>query len=404
MKNERLSSILVATLIRSVSLTGCVSLAIAALPAHAIFDGFGDADRNNNGGITPYDTDVNLNGSIDGGEVSSALDPNDVGIQWVATRGFTQPGDPKANIKIIDDSTGDSDSPGLQSGYALAYDSKGRGSSTVGMFVDPITIGANVGDKVLAEFDIRVWTKAVFTNDPPTPLSAELRWGLFQDTDNQFGQSNSVGPGSPSFPPVPPASIVWGHDPANGENDGEWREANPGPVGDKGIWSRIPIGTSGTFGVDPNSAQISYENNSNRFLEGIPSTDGCCDFVTVASPTADGPGGAIIDTLLNLHTLRLEIIRTTSSVEVVSFIDGVEILRNEVDQSNPDVQALGSPPESFDYIALRNAGFDDMDLVIDNVRVLSMPVPEPGNFVLLSISAFGALARRRRRVDSWFSP
>ncbi len=363
-------------------------------PASAVVDGFGDGDRNNNGGaITVYDVDTNLNGSIDGAEPSVALDAGDTGIIWAATRGFTSSntGDPKANIKIIDDSTGDIDSAGLQSGYALGSESKGSGSSFAGFFNDPVQLGPNVGDRVDFSFDWRGWSQS--NNATPFPAISELRVGIFQDTDNEFGQQGPEGLDSGAGQ----AMVTWGND--TGENDGDWRNAAaPGPVGDKGYWFRVPVGAA----ADPLSGRLIYELNNDRFLEG--SSVGCptCgpgDQDTVASPPGDGIGGAITTPLVG-HNIQLSMVRTAVFGDILleGYIDGVLILQDEVKfSSDADVQFLGVPHETFDYVALRNTGtFGDFDYIIDNVSIVAVPIPEPASLALLVLGGLTMFSRRRR--------
>lgn len=369
-----------------------LAVALAAAPSFAITDGFGDGDRNNNGAITAYDTDISLNGVIDGSEVSAALDAGDTGIIWAAARGFTSSntGDPKANIKIIDDSVGDIDSVGLQSGYALGVEAKGSGSSFVGFLNDPVVLGANVGDRVDFSFDFRGWSQS--KNATPFPAISELRVGIFQDTDNQFGQANNEGLDSGAGQ----ASVIWGPD--TGENDGSWRDANPGPIGDKGYWFRVPMGAAS----DPLSARLIYEKNNARFLEG--SSVGCptCgpgDQDTVASPTGDGTGGNIT-TMLVGHTIQLSMVRTAVFGDILleGYLDGVLILADEVKlSSDADVQFLGAPHDSFDYVAFRNTGtFGDFDYIIDNVSIVAVPIPEPASLALLGLGGLTMFSRRRR--------
>ena len=93
----------------------CVAFVMLMLSAFAIGDGFGDGDRNNDGAITKYDSDT----------IVKPLDQDDTGIVWIATFGHTSSGDRKTYIAVIDDSNGDIDSPGLQSGYALGCEGKG---------------------------------------------------------------------------------------------------------------------------------------------------------------------------------------------------------------------------------------------------------------------------------------
>jgi len=371
-----------------IGLTTAAALAAALAAGHAAAatDGFGDADRNNDGAITPYDTDVDLSGAIDGAELTAPEDAGDTGLIWVATRGFTSSntGDPKANIKILDDSAGDVDSPGIGSGYALGAEAKGSGSSFVGFLNESIALGPNVGDKVAVSVDFRVWSQS--NNATPAPPISELRWGVFQNTDNQFGQTNNEGLDTGSGQ----AEVVWGPD--TGENDGDWRDADPGPVGDKGYWWKLPVGAS----ADPEEARLVYEANgavsNKRFLEGSEGDD----IETVAAAPGDGPGVAITDSLLP-HTLQLEIVRTATTIELVGLVDGVEAIRDEIDLGTDDVAALGAPPESFDYIAFRNTGtFGDWDFIIDNVNIEAVPIPEPASLALLGLGGLAGLVRRRR--------
>ena len=354
-----------------------LAIALAAAPVFAvtITDGFGDADRNNDGVIAPYDTDLNVDGAIDGSDVTTATDPGDTGLIWSGTRGFASVTKPKANAKIIDDSAGHG------SGLALGAESVGTGSSMIGAFGQSVAIGPNVGDKIVAQIDFRIWTDSA--NPTPPPFTGELRWGLYQDTDGQLGQSAAVG--------ISGANAVWGLE------DGEWRGSDPGPRGDKGIYARIPIGA----GADPLAARIIFENNTDNFLEGSSPPAGDTD--TVASPTSDGPGGKIGGDLTSdptnqvpttTHTLRIEIIRTADSVEAVTFINGLEILRDEINAADADVIQLGGAPYSFDYIALRNAT-GDWDYVIDNVLVETVAVPEPASLALLGLGGLALYSRRR---------
>ncbi|MEM8681768.1 MAG: hypothetical protein AAGF97_20655, partial [Planctomycetota bacterium] len=193
------------------------SLLLAAIlmptTAHAevvLFDGFGDADLNNDGNIAAredvdMDRDMELGSTYEAPdfpgsvitEVSTALDPSDTGARWLFSRGWTgsvSPGpppefQPKANIKIMDDSAGafpDSTHasypvPSFDSGYAMAYDSKGRGSSATAFFGETIALGPEVGDQVKVSFDFRVWLSGPNQNSQSPPRNAALRFGLFED-------------------------------------------------------------------------------------------------------------------------------------------------------------------------------------------------------------------------------
>ncbi len=374
-------------------------LTLAWCQAQTITDGFGDADRNNDGVIDLYDTDVNLSGTLndpvlDAGlmEIETAEDASDVGVIWSATRGFTgsNDGDPKPNLKVVDDSAG------FGTGYALSYEAKGGGSSAIGAFGQSIAVGPNVGDKVVVSLNFRINPNTV--NPTAPPAQSELRWGLFQDTDNQLGMSANVGQGN-----VP---AVWGLE------DGLWRDSSPGAEGDKGLWTRVPIGVLS----DPSTSRNNFEynllningtSNNARFLEGSgsnadPGVGG--DVGTIASPGDDGPGAKIGGDLVSdptnqipvaPHTLRLEIERTADTLLVSSYVDDALSLSDVVSLTSANLSPLGPAPDSFDYVAFRNQ--DDWDFLMDNFSITAISVPEPGMFSLLSLALVGWVLQARRR-------
>ena len=243
----------------------CITIAAAlsanVRSAHAVVmisDGFGDADRNNDGAVTGYDTDINDSGTFndftgtpptatgpDSGlanrgitEVTAAQNASEVGIVWSGIRSFdTSDNLVKSKLRIINDSvaTGVETSTDIHNhGLALGVESRGGGSSFIGRFGQSIAVGPNAGDKVVVSVDWRAWREA--SNNLSQPLgSNELRWGLFQDTDNEFGQTVPYGTGFVSAPPG--ATVMWGRD------DGNWFASQPGAEGDKGIHTGITFGS-----------------------------------------------------------------------------------------------------------------------------------------------------------------
>ena len=337
----------------------CAQLLLAIVVALVIFDvstalditdGFGDGDRNNDGSITKYDSDTIL----------KAQDAGDTGIIWQAMFGHTSSGDRKTYITVIDDSTGDVDSPGLQTGYALGSEGKGSNTSFAGILSESVELGKNVGDRVDVSFDFRGWSQS--NNPCAIPVIGQMRFGIYQDSDHQFGQSADKG--------FEGASVVWGAD--TGENDGDWKDSNPGPIGDKGYYVNVPIGLA----ADPLKSSIRYEKNKGRFLQGKsvdPVTGKGGDNCSVANPNeiGQGPGGAIFK-LFQPHTIKLSILRTSNGSHLLAYFDGSLVLSNEIDPSNAGVQALGAPPETFDYIAFRHT--EEWDMIIDNVHIKAVPV------------------------------
>src|SRR3954451_9929531 len=93
-----------------------VALQNRAVAVVKLSDGFGDGDRNNDGAITAYDTDLNDSGTFNDPladaslnargifEVTAPQDPADVGIVWSAIRSFdTVANQQKPKLRIIND-------------------------------------------------------------------------------------------------------------------------------------------------------------------------------------------------------------------------------------------------------------------------------------------------------------
>jgi len=408
-------------------LMGAFWLPSAAQAAVVFFDGFGDADRDNNG--TPLEAaDVDTGGFGGGGtistyiparesnpdpnpdpmidergrnaELTAALDPTDVGIRWFSNASFTNThtGDPAAQPRIVDDTQGvmletkpNSTLGGLgvtaiDDGYALSYNSRGRGTSIAGFFNETIELGPQVGDQVKVSFDVRIWRDAPTDNAFDQPENAELRFGLFQDTDNQLGMTNPVA--GRNFTPA-----VWGQ--ADGGFEGN--RLNPSVPG-----SEIGVpGDHGWFGAviweDPNGGapplvknggnwRIREETNegaaSPRLMQGNdPETD------TVAVPQPATPGGDDYG-LINLDvrkvynlSLTLERATDTTPGDTILAILTATDRTTGISYSLSDQEPLlrddgmggmvpdGISSDSWDYFGLRNTGTDDFDMVIDNFKL-----------------------------------
>jgi hypothetical protein len=381
-------------------ITIAVALSANTRSAHAvvkIFDGFGDADRNNDGAITAYDTDLNDSGTFndftgtppsatgpDSGlanrgitEVTAAQDANDVGIVWSGIRSFDTANNlVKSKLRIINDNvaTGvETSSDIFNHGLALGVESRGTGSTFMGRFGQSIALGSAAGNKVVVSFDWRHWREANdnVSNTPGT--NNEFRWGLYQDTDGELGQTAAYGSGFVSSPPG--ATVMWGRD------DGNWFGSQPGAEGDKGInvgttWGSAPFSTDARIRWEYNLANINGTTNNGRILEGngvsnSPGAGG--DTGTIASPPGNGTGGVITDltgpTPYAPHKMKMEIVRLANGlVEVASFVDNVEILRDAIKTTDTGYNVLQPIPFSYDYVAFRN-GDSDWDYVIDNFMV-----------------------------------
>ncbi len=243
---------------------GAIVVALCGLdsPALAVvkfFDGFGDADRDNNGVIEFYDTDLNDSGTwnmpgpipapdgmpndqvlLDRGlmEVTAAQDPSDIGIVWSGIRSFdTAANIVKCRLRIINDSVaiGSETSAEIHnSGLALGVEARGGGSSFIGRFGQSVEVGPVAGDKLVVSFDFRGWEESA--NPTPLPGFNEFRWGLYEDTDDELGLTGPYGIGFFSAPPG--ATVEWGKD------DGNWFATEPGAEGDKGIRANLTLDRS----------------------------------------------------------------------------------------------------------------------------------------------------------------
>lgn len=438
------------------SLVTCLlaTLCSTAAGVVVISDGFGDADINNVNGIE--DVDVSVQGGlgsttyipgrvfIDGMsgeptnmELDAPLDAADTGIRWIQMRGFTGAvdtehpgaGSSKPSIRIVDDSQGamletkPTSEPGglgiaaINSGYAMSWESRGGGSTAAGFFDRTIALGPQVDDEVKVSFDFRVWRDSPNLNgsnpnNVPTGLGS-LRFGIFQDTDNQLGQTNpfagrqvdengdplsdptnSLTPGdlTDSFRPA-----VWGQD--EGLFEGNLVNAGAGfdigTVGDNGWTAQVPLGDSAPPVLrNGSSARIREEVQTDRILQGQ-------DVQTIAQPqdtTPEDPFNPTFD-FVNMAThkvyhIELSLKRATDTDPgdtITATLTVTDVATQQVytlsgteDFSDPLTGGIQS--DSWDYFALRNdgSGAAEFDFLLDNFKVelfgSNVPTALPGDF------------------------
>ncbi|MBX3426363.1 MAG: hypothetical protein KF688_11845 [Pirellulales bacterium] len=383
----------------------------------AIFDGFGDADLNNNGiPLEPADVDVSSSGlgtvgpyvALNNGgapmifpqdtmvdEVDTVLNPADTGIRWFSIGGWTGGATPapRAALGIINDAAGalPETNPGIgfnhsvaggvryaeaiDTGYALAFDSKGRGNAAAGFFDNRIELGPEVDDEVRVSFDFRIWYSAqnvnVNTNINHVPAIGEVRFGLFQDTDNQLGQTNPIA-GVGSTP------AVWGQENGNFRGDAGAVGAN----GDAGWFVRVGIDDPENSNIDQlpvtSIGRINEERNTGSATD-LRIMNGATDFVAGAT---DSFVHMTINKVYNL-SLSLKRFDDPATPETVgdtiyatmtlterssgmqwSFGNYERVVNNDV----PD----GIFSDSWDYFAMTTGGestSDDFDWLIDNFTV-----------------------------------
>jgi hypothetical protein len=411
----------------------------SAPAAVVISDGFGDADRNNNGTpLEAFDVDTggfagmgaigtyiparesnpdpNPDPMIDGrgtnAELTTVLDPSDVGIRWFSNAAFTtnNTGDQAAQARIVDDTQGamletrpTSTLGGLgvtaiDDGYALSYNSRGRGTSIAGFFNETIELGPEVGDQIKVSFDVRIWRDAPADNMFDQPMDGELRFGLFQDTDNELGQTNPRAGRSPALNVDAPA--VWGQE--DGGFEGNRTNATPGsdigsPSDHGWFGAVIWEDPNGQFPpIIPNGGgwRIREETNegtgTQRLMQGnSPETD------TVAVPQEATPGmqdyGLVNLDVRKVYNLSLTLERATDTtpgdtiLATLTATDRATGIAYSLSDQEPlfhDDGMGGMIPDgvssdSWDYFGLRNTGVDDFDMVIDNFMLEVIGSNEP---------------------------
>ena len=400
-----------------------LSLATSASQAAVLFsDGFGDADRNNDNVIDGSDTDTGTDGigtytparssNSAGGtnnEVATALDASDKGLRWLSNSGFTSNniGDRRAFIAIVDDTQGamletqPTSTPGglgktaIDDGYALSYNSKGRGNSAAAFFDQTISLGHEVGDQVKVSFDFRVWRDAPNANSFEQPDDAELRFGLFQDTDEQLGQTNPVaGPDvdldmNGSYETM--TSAVWGQD--DGYFDGTRGNisvtgSDIGSTNDRGWYGNLVIENpngqyppffpnGGDWRIREETNVPGTDSNDKRIMQGTGDDD------TVAVPQEANAGtgdyGLVNLSVDKVYNLSLTLERYTdinpgdtilASLTATDRATGISYTLSDYE---PILDSMGEPDgissDSWNYFAIRNTGTDDYDMLIDNFKL-----------------------------------
>jgi hypothetical protein len=389
------------------------------------FDGFGDADLNNNG--TPLEfVDVDVNHNEDIGtytparasnsamattpELTTVLDADDTGLRWLFSSGYTNnnTGDPKAYMSIVDDSQGAMletkaivdgglGITAINDGYAMSWNSKGRGSVVNAFFDETLELGPEVGDKVTVSFDFRIWRDAPNANPVEEPDDGQIRFGLFQDTDDQLGLSNPIA-GLDFDDTVPPDGIVERHPAVWGE-EGGWFEGTRASVigapagkeigspGDHGWYGQVivsdesdplfkhPIPNGGDWRIREELNEAEGGASDLRILNGTNDT--------VAVPQEANPGTGDYG-LLNLDpkkvyniSLMLERFTEVTPADTILATLTVKDLATAQEYTLSDFEPMlnmGNPDgiesDSWDYFAISNTStVDDFDFILDNFTI-----------------------------------
>jgi PEP-CTERM motif len=333
------------------------------------------------------------------------------GLSWFSSRGFTGSGKEKSRPVIINDTpydistnpSGLPDSANINTGLAMGIEGVGRSTSSTGFF-DPtptpgvandqrLTLGLNVGDEVKVSFDWRIWETTPSLNTPALPNLAQLRFGLYQDTDNQLGTANPfAGPGGLS-------GATWGQEP--GLFRGDLAALGPGANGDAGVFAKLFIGDQILSDLDLDG-EPDFTGNLNRIVEE-PNNGVNGDFKFLEGSDSDHVAKPIPGDILDpssffpllqvgtVYNIELSIERTvTASFQGDSAgLWTASITVNELDANGnviathsfgneesagdplaPDPVKDGVQSDVWDYIAFRNSSGDpeqDFDFIIDNL-------------------------------------
>ena len=226
----------------------------------------------------------------------------------------------------------DDGAPGIGSGNALAVTHELTGQRR-GMLANFPEVSLNVGNSISLAFDFRI------LNDPLTNSKEDFRFGLY----------NSNG------------TVVNSDQP----NDDMAED-------DVGYFIRASTGTE---------TEWSYVKD-----RGVSSFVGGNDINQLLS---DQQLGGINDNLS--HSVKMTLTLTSASVLDVAFVMD-EGLPGEISMIEDD-QTLATGTTTFNEIAFSSHD-DDIDYIIDNVRVEYSPIPEPATFALLGLGL--ALLPRRK--------
>jgi hypothetical protein len=329
---------------------GAVLLALAfslsaCLPATAVVviqDTFDDADRNNDG-ITD---DGNM----------TPVGTND-GIKWFAIDGMTSGLIQRPGLTIVDDNV----EGGIGTGNALRIGGPGGlGVEFMGRFGQTITLGSTVGSQLIFSYDIR-------NMDLIIPAVMNWRFGVYQDSDNQFGMASTNTDGSPT---------VWGE--TDGLFDGRPVGSEPvGTFGDYGVLARVHGGTSPS---NDSHWRIYEEVNHDTVLGGTGDND------VVANPTLEEYSA--MSTLNNNlpHHIKLIITRVEANASG-------NTVRHDLDVDGTsfgahDANGVGTvhfdSRDSFDYFVGVWATAAPAFYLIDNFKIESIiaepPTGLPGDY------------------------
>jgi len=247
----------------------------------------------------------------------------------------------------------------------------------------------------------RVWESIYAVNKPLLPNRAQFRFGLFQDTDHQLGLTSD-------YAGIKNVPAVWGKE--DGLFRGDLARIAPGSNGDHGIYAQLAIGDP-VLTDDDGDGRPDFTGDLNRINEEVnPGMSTAARYLEgedadfVAGP-AEGNSldPASFFPLLKvgkLYNIKFTIKRSAKAAfqgdpkglfTATVTVNELDKMRKVVathrfggeesmgDPLNPDPNTDGIQSDVWDYIGFQNSDIEpqqDYDMVIDNVLIQSIAVPQ----------------------------
>lgn len=297
-----------------------------------------------NGNIPSSDPNVGVfDGFSDG---SRAKEPG--GLNWYAIGGPTSGGTQKPGLTVRDAASEFSSDPNAGFNPALFVETIGSNNPFQAVFDDPndASLGTAVGSTLSVSFDMTFQDGAAF------PSTGQLRFGIYADTDNEFGTNGDPGEGQDP-------NTIWG------ETDGDFDKKNPGALGgDAGVYARIDIGSDPN--ADGTGARLYQQETVTDIIGGTGD-----DLIAEPDPNA---GFAVLDDPSAVYNLELLLTRTSPSITGDTVELTLNVLENDIligslsgIDDDPNSAFELSTTDIFDYFVIKTTA--DADFVLDNFRL-----------------------------------
>jgi hypothetical protein len=235
--------------------------------------------------------------------------------------------------------------------YALSLTNANAGNSVraIGVFATtPQTLVSATGDQAVLRVDFRITDTA----------SNNVRIGLANSNGAVIGADNNDNSSSPA-------------------------------INDFGYWIQINTGTSASA-----STELRTENGTQASIFGGTDSGPIANTAPIngGSQSFVSPYSSIAITDANIRKLQLTLTKTATGVTLGAVV---------TDASNNVLTSLTATPSAtytftaFNQIVFGNGTVNTAGIIVDNVFLETLPVPEPASIGMLFLAG-GTLARRRR--------